>query len=75
MKVFDFDEARKMGQTPEKLEWIKQNKDKKVSEEDFILAMQELKKELGKTGRTYTPHSLKYRYKKLKKDFGFFIGK
>lgn len=73
MKQFDFNLAIKSGQNPKKIEWYKENKSKKITEEEFIKVMQEVFKPQTK-GNThyYSPSKLKKQYRNLRTNFGFF---
>lgn len=65
MKVFDWIKAEEQNR-PLKLEWLKENWDKKVSVEEYQKAMKEIKPTQNK------PSDMKHQYEYLKKTFGFF---
>ena len=57
-----------------KTAWLKENHKKKILENDFIVAMKELKRysNANHKAHAYSPSKLKKEYKKLKDIYGFF---
>lgn len=72
MKKFNFEEALKMGSSSQKVNWLKDNWNKSVSEEEFINAIKSFKLFSKGKKKNYCPSKLKRQYQHLKKTFGFF---
>lgn len=72
MKKFNFEEALKKGQNMVKINWLKENHKKPISEFEFVKAMRVIKQFRNGKSYKYQPSSLKRRYYYLKKNFGFF---
>ena len=72
MKKFNFKESIRLGNSPKRVDWLKNNYSKNISEEKFIEENKKLKEfSIGKK-KNYCPSKLKGQYKHLKKTFGFF---
>lgn len=70
--IFDFDLAITLGHSPKKIEWLKSNCSRPMSEKEFVTAMQIIKTFRKGSSYNYSPSKLKKEYKKLKNKFNFF---
>lgn len=72
-RPFNFETAHG---SKERVEWLRANHDKPVTEEEYIAALQSWK--LPNMGRKHNKHynssAGKYQYKRLKRVYGFFGG-
>lgn len=72
MKEFDFQKAKEQGQSAERLDFYKKNKDVFISEGKFIEEITKLRKMADGKSQTWAPGRLRKTYKDLRKNFGFF---
>jgi len=73
MKDFNFEEAYK-NSCKKKIDWLKENQHKEVTEEQFVTFMQSIRY-LSKGRRNserYSPSSLRGQYRNLVKNYNFF---
>ena len=72
MKQFDFDNCK---HCPQRIAWLKENHNKKMSEEEFVDAWQGFRgfSKANHKGRVNTPCKARKRYHRLKEKFGFFV--
>jgi len=72
-KEFDWDHLKQEASTA-RYEWLRENYNKPISEDDFIIAMKGIKEfsTSRHRGRCYQPYNLKKHYKNLKSVFNFF---
>lgn len=71
-KIFDFDLAIKLGRSPRRMAWYKENYRKPITEDVFIETMLKFKNLRRGQPRNYQKSRLRTEYKKLKTIFGFF---
>lgn len=72
IKTFDWKIAKNMQNSPY-LEWLFENQNKPMTEEEFVNEAIKFKSvRLGKSYK-YSPSHLRSKYRKLKNNFGFFI--
>ena len=73
-KEFNFEEAIKQGQSPEKIKWLKENQHQQINEDEFVDIMSELRQfsKAPHKNKRYCPSHLRKRYKNLKDNWGFF---
>ena len=74
MKKFDFEFAKKIGQNHEYLKWLENNKNKVISEDEFVGIRMSFKKFRTGASYEYSPSHCKKTYRNLVKKFGFFQG-
>jgi hypothetical protein len=74
MKQFDFEHEYFKRQSPQKQEWIKANHDKPITEDEYILVMQKLRKYAThpKASQRYSRSAARSAYRSLKNNYGFF---
>lgn len=74
MKQFDWEYAKSITKNPTKLNWLWLNHNQKITEEDFMVSMQGFRSlsSAKKKYKSYSIRNLKYKYRKLKENFGFF---
>ena len=77
MKKFDWKQAEKI-HSLEHIEFLRKFHDKPITEGDFIIGIQRLKKySTSRRNKTkhkiYSPSNLKKDYRTLKERFGFFV--
>ena len=74
MKEFDWGHYAQK-HSPQKTLWLQNNHNKKISEEQFVVDMKNLREySKGKKLSTrYSPSYLKHQYKRLVTKFGFFV--
>ena len=73
MKIFDFENSIKLGNSPVKVLWLKENKDNPITEGEYIAAIKSLRG--ASKNRHYNPSYLRNQYRNLKNNFGFFSNK
>lgn len=74
-KTFDWEQAQSQTKNQRKLQWIKENCEREVTEQEFVDAIYLLKAfRQGYLQSKYTPSKLRYQYRNLKEGFGFFTG-
>lgn len=73
MKKWDWEKFSKKA-CKERYDWYKENYNKPVTEEDFVLAMQKIKSFSKGKSECYKPSKLKRVYQNVKNKFGFFVG-
>lgn len=69
-KTFNWDEAEKY-RSPRRVAFWRAHFDEPLSEDEYVAAMQEIRKESTKT-RNFNPSKCRYDYRSLKSRFGFF---
>lgn len=74
MKIFDW-KKNKREACNERHTWLKENHTKKISEKDFIIAMEKIKlfSKAKNVHKTYNMRNIKWQYNNLKTKFGFFV--
>ena len=71
MREYEYD---KCGYCEKRQEWLKENQNNPITEDEFVSIWQELKK-ISKSKHLaglYSPSRLKKQYRNLKEKFGFF---
>lgn len=76
MKEFDFTHPDFMRHQESVREWLKSHYRQTVTEDEYVAAMKELRKnDSGKrVRRSRCPSNLRYHYRMLNEKFGFFVG-
>ena len=69
MKVFNFETSK---HSPEKTQWLRENHNKKITVEEFLVEWIKLKHTTTRGRRNGLPSHAKSVYKQLVKNFGFF---
>lgn len=72
MKEFDYELAKEIGVSDERIALYKSIQNRNISVEYFIIAVKRLPKKIG--SKFHSPYHLKREYKNLKENFGFFGG-
>lgn len=73
MKKFDWESPRFKERNPQGQLWLRNNYNKRISETQFVVKMQHIRK-FGKKQNNYKPSRLKIQYWFLRDNFGFFVG-
>lgn len=68
---FDWVKAKEM-HSPRKFAFLIDNQFFPITETEFVTEMQKIRSERKGRGGNYSPHHLKYEYRRLRERFGFF---
>jgi hypothetical protein len=72
-KTFDFDIAMGRTHNPDRISWLKFVCFKPLSEEDFVIYWSSYPRAGRHPHKKYSPSASRYQYRRLQKNFGFFI--